>query len=289
MTIQQIEYFICVAKHLCFTKAAKELITTQPTVSRQINLLETEIGFPLFIRTRKNVWLTPQGNVLIEELKKVPQIISKAIHEAQNCCSSDLFIGILDEMDCDDYLNEKLEKYAIKAPQVRVSIERRNFADLRAGLENNTYDAIITLDFESRYLKSVSSRKLYPVDAIILMSSQHPLSDKKDLVVNDFKDETFLLPTPDISAGRIDELNAITGKYGYSCKTLSAYPNISSTLIAIRACKGVALLDKSIRGIDSDKYRYITLPQDTAPLSVTLVWKTDIKNTALLSFLNLKD
>jgi len=226
---------------------------------------------------------------LIEELKKVPQIISKAIHEAQNCCSSDLFIGILDEMDCDDYLNERLEKFVIKAPQVRVSIERRNFADLRTGLENNTYDAIITLDFESRYLKSVSSRKLYTVDAIILLSSQHPLSGKKDLVVDDFKDETFLLPSPDISAGRIDELNAITEKYGYSCKTLSVYPNISSTLIAVRACKGVALLDKSIRGIDSDKYRYITLPQDTAPLSVALVWKTDIKNTALFTFLNLKD
>lgn len=288
MTIQQIEYFICVTKHLCFTKAAKELLTTQPTVSRQINLLETELGFPLFIRTKKNVWLTPQGSVLIDELKKVPEIISKAIHDAQICCNSELFIGILDEMDCDDYLNKMLEKYASLAPQVRVSIERRNFADLREGLEKNTYDAIVTLDFESRYLKSVASRKLYPVDAIILMSSQHRLADKQDLVVADFKDETFLLPSPDISAGRIDELNAITGKYGFACKTLSVYPNISSTLIAIRAGKGVALLDKSIRGIDSDKYRYIALPQDIAPLAVTLVWKSNIKNTALLTFLNCK-
>ena len=63
MTTQQIEMFLSLANHLNFTKTAKEFFTTQPTVSRQISLLEEEMGFPLFVRNRKEVRLTYQAQL----------------------------------------------------------------------------------------------------------------------------------------------------------------------------------------------------------------------------------
>ena len=44
VTSLQINYFLCVVKHMSFTKAAAELYITQPSLSKQISNLETELG-----------------------------------------------------------------------------------------------------------------------------------------------------------------------------------------------------------------------------------------------------
>jgi DNA-binding transcriptional LysR family regulator len=51
MTDYQIDYFLSAAKHRNFTRAAEEHFTSQPTVSRQVALLEEELGVTLFSGT----------------------------------------------------------------------------------------------------------------------------------------------------------------------------------------------------------------------------------------------
>lgn len=57
ITLLQIEHFLAVSKYLNFTEAAKNLNVSQPSLSKQIAMLEQEIGVPLFLRTRRNVHL----------------------------------------------------------------------------------------------------------------------------------------------------------------------------------------------------------------------------------------
>ena len=57
----QIDYFLAVARHLSFTKAARELFVSQPAISRQILALEEELGYTLFERTNKSVHMTKAG------------------------------------------------------------------------------------------------------------------------------------------------------------------------------------------------------------------------------------
>lgn len=62
VTSLQINYFLCVVKHMSFTKAAAELYITQPSLSKQISNLETELGVRLFDRSVKTqLRLTPAG------------------------------------------------------------------------------------------------------------------------------------------------------------------------------------------------------------------------------------
>ena len=68
ITLLQIEYFIAVAKSLYFTDAARNLYVSQPSLSKQIALLEKEIGVQLFNRSTRGVRLTPAGAVLYKEL-----------------------------------------------------------------------------------------------------------------------------------------------------------------------------------------------------------------------------
>lgn len=65
MTLQQLVYFVAVAETRHFTQAAERAHVAQPSLSKQIHALETELGAPLFSRARGNVTLTPAGEALL--------------------------------------------------------------------------------------------------------------------------------------------------------------------------------------------------------------------------------
>ncbi|GAC1701029.1 MAG: LysR substrate-binding domain-containing protein [Candidatus Limnocylindrales bacterium] len=71
MELHQLRYFVAVAEHRHFTRAAADLGVAQPSVSKQIRRLEAEIGDPLFDRRAGGVALTDAGAVLLPWAKRV--------------------------------------------------------------------------------------------------------------------------------------------------------------------------------------------------------------------------
>ncbi|OYD07225.1 LysR family transcriptional regulator [Paludifilum halophilum] len=71
MELYQLEYFQAVAKQKHFTKAAEFLHLSQPTLSRQIKLLEEELDTELFYRNGKQLTLTKSGEYLLQRTEKV--------------------------------------------------------------------------------------------------------------------------------------------------------------------------------------------------------------------------
>lgn len=63
-----LESFITVAKNKSFSLAARELNVAQPVISKQIQLLESMLGYQLFKRTRKEIILTPEGQKLLIQI-----------------------------------------------------------------------------------------------------------------------------------------------------------------------------------------------------------------------------
>ncbi|OPJ55510.1 selenium metabolism-associated LysR family transcriptional regulator [Alkalithermobacter paradoxus] len=66
MDFKQLETLVCVAKYKSFSKAAKELFLTQPTISNHIQNLENELGTVLLNRSNKGISLTKSGKILYE-------------------------------------------------------------------------------------------------------------------------------------------------------------------------------------------------------------------------------
>ena len=92
MNLKQLEAFVKVTESGSFSKAAKLLFLTQPTVSAHISSLEKELDSRLFVRNTKEVKLSEEGKQLyqyarqmVELEKEIEQVFSKDAHREEKC------------------------------------------------------------------------------------------------------------------------------------------------------------------------------------------------------------
>jgi DNA-binding transcriptional LysR family regulator len=67
---RDLRYFVAVAEDLHFTRAAERLFISQPALSKQIRMLERQLGAPLFLRGSDGVRLTPVGEALLPHARE---------------------------------------------------------------------------------------------------------------------------------------------------------------------------------------------------------------------------
>ena len=79
----QLETFIVVADLGSFNKAAEALYITPPAVTKQINLLEKDLGLKLFIRTHRGLTLTEAGKSLYKDAKYIIQYCKESVERAK--------------------------------------------------------------------------------------------------------------------------------------------------------------------------------------------------------------
>ena len=96
MEIRVLKYFLTVAREGSITGAANYLHLTQPTLSRQLQDLERELGQKLLIRTNHNVTLTPEGMILRKRAEEILNMVEKTQSEfssLKNDISGEVHIG----------------------------------------------------------------------------------------------------------------------------------------------------------------------------------------------------
>ena len=78
MTLRQLEYFVQAAKMGSINRAAKTLLVAQSAMSRQLHLLEHEVGVALLIRTRTGIELTQDGRRFLAYSSRALELLAQS-------------------------------------------------------------------------------------------------------------------------------------------------------------------------------------------------------------------
>ena len=145
MTIIQLKYAIAVSEYKNFTLAAEKCFVTQPTLSMQIQKLESELDIQIFDRTKKPIEMTEIGSKIISQCKKIVSESEKmqdVVDQDRGIIGGDFRIGIVPTVMSTllpIFLNELVNKF----PLLRVSFFEHPTKELISKLKNKHLDLII--------------------------------------------------------------------------------------------------------------------------------------------------
>lgn len=189
MTFDQLEYFIAIAETQNMTSASKRLNVAQPALSRTIGRLEQELDFPLFDRHGKTIILNSNG----EEFLRFAQKCMQSFHNTKNSITSGGIKGTLKigNMLENIEINRAIAEFAKQFPRVQLEVVRQpKTENLKA------FDFFFgNADFENAHLShSLDKVTLWHEPMGVLVSRNHPLSNRTEIDLKEAEDYSFVLP-----------------------------------------------------------------------------------------------
>lgn len=124
MEMQQVRYFVALARELNFTRAAEQCNVSQPALTRAIQQLEGELGGPLFHRERGNTHLSELGRLMLPYLQNVMEQARAAKENAKALGKLDratLTIGAMCTISA-SLIADLIARFSAQHPEVEVRI-----------------------------------------------------------------------------------------------------------------------------------------------------------------------
>lgn len=200
MTLQQLNYFITVAECGNITQAAEKLFISQPSLSNAIHTLENEMNITAFVRYKKGVVLTKDGEellsyarMLLEQADIMKQHFGNANNKAPKFCVScqhysfavNAFVDVVKQYDANQY------DFILRETQTGEIIDDVAHGKSELGI---LYLSDHNEEVLSKLIKknNLIFEELFIAKPHVFICKQHPLADKDIVTINDLQQYPYL-------------------------------------------------------------------------------------------------
>jgi LysR family hydrogen peroxide-inducible transcriptional activator len=196
MTLTELRYIVAVARERHFGRAAQTCFVSQPTLSVAVRHLEEELGVTLFERGRNEVVLTPVGERIVEQARRVLEeaaTLKRIAESGRDQLSSPLRLGAIHTVG--PYLLPHLIPILHeRVPDMPLLVEENYTATLSERLKQGDLDVIIvSLPFEE---PGTVVQSLYEEPFVVLLPASHPWNERDAVQIGDLARESVLLLGP---------------------------------------------------------------------------------------------
>ncbi len=230
MNLNQLLYFKAVSETGSISRAAAELLITQPAVSKQIKALENELGEKLFDRIGKKVFLTHAGEMLYTHVEKILRTVDEAktaVRDISAECSGELIIGVSDHISI-HRLPDVLKSYITAFPRVDLKLRcHRSETILEMTGKNHVDLGVITLPKDAQNMVMI---KIWKDPMTLVFVKGHPLESLQTVKLKDAVNYGMILNESDTETRRAID-NA------FSLRKLR--PNVTMEVAYIETIKGL--------------------------------------------------
>jgi LysR family transcriptional regulator, cyn operon transcriptional activator len=241
MELRHLQYFVAVAEAGSVLRAAERLGLTQPALSRQIRVLETELGVRLFDRVGRRIQLTAEGADLLRHSRELLVSAAALTDRARALLTGDA--GILrvgaSPQTMESVLATFLPRYRRAHPAVEFQLVSDGGAELLRRLDRGEIQLSVSISGEAFYC-----RFLFPARLLAVMAPSHPLVGRGALEIARLAKEPLLLLRREFASRRFFD---VACDLAHMRARVGLETGSAQTLIALaRAGYGVAVVPSTV-------------------------------------------
>jgi DNA-binding transcriptional LysR family regulator len=292
MELRHLRYFVAVAEHGGFTRAAERLGIQQPPLSQQVKALELELGFKLLNRHPRGVDLTAGGAVFLEEARRILGGVNEAVRKATRVAQGmegSLSVGFTISAAVHHLSSEILREFRKLHPGVALEYREGNAAELTEKVATGSLQAALIRAPVAKTPELVFVTLLQE-DMLLALPNTHPLARRgsRPVPLLSLAGESFILVRRPGAPGMYANLIAACHRLGFSPLIAAEVQNMLTNLMLVAAGVGISVVPASVGNVHQKDVVYRAMgeaPGVAAPL--TLVYRADGQNPATKPFLKI--
>lgn len=270
--LRHLRTFKAVAERRSFTRAAEHLQIAQQAVSQQIKSLERALGVTLLRRTSRRVELTPEGEVLLADARRVLAAVDRAARRVEAAARGEAgtlrLIYTLTTVW--ETMPRLLERLGGQLPDVKVEPREVFGADVPELLLGGQYD--LALAPATSYAKGFHSRTVRREPLRVALSNKDPLARRRRLDLGALSERLFEVWPREMAPGFYD---VVVG----TCRTAGFEPRLDEQATGntvwgnLARGRGVGLINASLSQQLPRGIALVELAQPAATLPIDAVWR----------------
>ena len=286
MELRQLRYFVATAEELHFGRAARRVHVAQPSLSRQIKLLERELGVRLFDRDTRRVRLTGAGREYLAEARGLLSRLTVAAETARRAERGELGrlgIGFV-YLVALDVLPSLLRRFRASYPDVKLELHELSTEAQIAGVRDGSLDVGIVRTPSA--IRALAVARIHRDEQVVALPATHPLAAGTSVKLKELRAERFIMFPRNDGTAMYDAIVGACAKAGFSPHIVQEAHLYTTIVSLVAAGIGIAILPGVSARIRHDGVVYRRL-LPRLPVDTGLVWNADeaMSKPALRAFL----
>jgi DNA-binding transcriptional LysR family regulator len=265
LDLRKLRYFVALADHLNYGRAAESLHIAQPVLSRQIRAFEDELRVQLFVRDKRRVELTPAGDQLLIDagpLLAGADALQRRVNVAAR--GRDVFtVGFMPGL----IVTAPARALEAAHPGLRVEVLRTTWDDQTAAIRDGRVDvSYVRLPIDQRGLRLLA---LFSEPRVVMLPATHPLAGRPSVSITELADEHLLQNPAAVPEWRDI---AVELRSGSSAPEPELAYSVEEKLEHVASGRGIAVLPESVATFYRRPDLMHALIHDIGPNQISLAW-----------------
>lgn len=289
MELRHLRYFVGVGEEQHFGRAAVRLHIAQPALSRQIQDLEKEVGFPLFDRLPRGVKLSAAGKLFLEDARRILGEVQEATRRAQRVASGlagTIRVGFVESISWHGVVPEFFRRFREKHPDAElIPIPMLSLAQVEAvRLGRLDVGFIVSMNALG---KEFGQRLVAQHRIVLAAPKRHPLTRQTRVRLSDLNDLPFICFPRRANPAAYDRLMEACSRGGLKSPQIVQEADDHATILSLVACGlGVALVSDSARWQRPTGVALLQIVDLKVSVPFSLIWQKNNRSPLLQRFLD---
>ncbi|MBC7881962.1 MAG: LysR family transcriptional regulator [Anaerolineae bacterium] len=272
---RQLRYFVVLAEELHFSQAAVRLGIAQPSLSRQIQLLEKQLGAPLFRRTRGQVELAPIGKVLLKEARMILEQYARGIETTRNAAQEQPDVLSLGFEPCATFhgLLEVIQQFAQLYPNISLISHQMTAPEQCEAVLRRQID--VGFSHPPVNVPGLVFEKVMEENFLCALPTAHPLARRRKIALEALATEPFILFPRTLAPACFDIVYELCRQAGFTPNVQHQTSNLNFCLNLIAAGTGVTIVPACARERAIAGVTYRELSEETPTVESGFIRRAD--------------